>query len=343
MAKFTAAAGNDDDKPGRKSRKARKAAPAVSKPKTISVTGLASIYMSVADWIRVPRNPIQKANRASRRRNDHLRTFNDTHARVYMAQYPNGKRCKLDGHSRAHVWEHGLSDYVPSRVQVFIVPVKNDAEAEKYFRYFDSSEAGKNASDNVHGALKHHRVPTNSALFQNSRGIATPLGYAFEIFNSATSSTTHVATSKATVYDHVGAFKSQLVALDGLADRCGAIVPPMIAAFTLAHMKHGDKIVNFFERVCRKDGVKVGKKMDAVCAVETLLAERRGKAREEHLECVAQILGALDTYMLGQFERAEYAPKVNMQRIMSVDLRQYLLSDKSKRTGAGRGKKRFTR
>jgi hypothetical protein len=314
-----------------------------AKPKTINVTGLKSIYMTPADWIKVPANPIQKPNRASRRRNDHLRTFNETHARVYMAQYPNGKRCKLDGHGRSFVWEHELSDFIPSRVQVFIVPVKNDAEAEKYFRYFDSREAGKNASDNVHGALKHHDVPTNSAMFQSSNGIATPLGYAFEIFNAATSATTHVATSKATVYDHVSAFKEQLAALDDLADRCGSIKPPMIAAFVLAHMKHGDKIVSFFERVCKKSGVKMGRKMDPIFAVEKMLADRRGKAREEHLECVAQILGALDTYMLGAFERPEYAPKVNMQRIMSVDLRQYLVADKSKRTGAGRGKQRFTR
>jgi hypothetical protein len=83
--------------------------------------------------------------------------------------------------------------------------------------------------------------------------------------------------------------------------------------------------------------------MDPVFAVENMLRNRQGKAREEHLECVAQILGALDTYMLGVFERPDYAPKVNMQRIMSVDLRQYLVAERSKRTGAGRGKNRFTR
>jgi len=313
------------------------------KPKTIDVTRLKSIDMTPADWSKVPPNPIQKPNRAARRRNDHLRTFNETHARVYMAQYPNGQRCKLDGHGRSYVWDNGLSDFIPRRIQVFIVPVRNDEEAKQYFRYFDSREAGKNASDNVHGALKHHDVPTNSSLFQSSNGIATPLGYAFEIFNAATSSTTHVATSKATVYDHVGAFKEQLAALDELADRCGTVKAPLIAAFVLAHMKHGAKIIPFFERVCKKGGVKIGRKMDPVFAVEKMLAERRGKAREEHLECVAQILGALDTYMLGAFEKADYAPKVSMQRIMSVDLRQYLVAEKSKRTGAGRGKERFTR
>lgn len=313
------------------------------KPKTIKVDGLKSIYMTPADWIKIAPNPIQKPNRAARRRNDHLRTFNETHARVYMAQYPNGKRCKLDGHSRAYVWENGLSDLVPDKIQVFIVPVRNDAEAEKYFRFFDSREAGKNASDNVHGALKHHHIPTQSALFQSSNGIATPLGYAFEIFNAATSSTTHVATSKATVYDHVAAFKEQLAALDDLADRCGIVKPPMIAAFVLAHMKHGDKITPFFERVIKKSGVKIGKKMDPVFAVEKLLAERRGKAREEHLECVAHILGALDTYMEGNFTDVDYTPKVQIQRNGSVDLRQYLLREKSKRTGGGRGKNGFTR
>jgi len=313
------------------------------KPKMIDVTGLKSVYMSAADWIKVPPNPIQKSNRATRRRTDHLRTFNDSHARVHMAEYPDGRRCKLDGHGRSHVWENGLSDFIPRRVQVFIVPVRNDAEAEKHFRYYDSLEAKKNASDNVHGALKHHRVPTNSALFQSSTGIATPLGYAFEIFNAATSTTTHVATSKATVYDHISAFKEQLAALDDFAYRCGTIKSPMIAAFVLAHMKHGDKIVPFFERVCKKAGVKRGRKMDPVFAVEKMLAERRGTAREEHLECVAQILGALDTYMLGRFEQPDYEPKVNMQRIMSVDLRQYLLAEKSKRTGAGRGRSRIIR
>ncbi|NDF13407.1 MAG: hypothetical protein EB060_11425 [Proteobacteria bacterium] len=330
------------------SKSAKSKAPAAAKiaapkPKTIDVTGLKSIYMTPADWIKIAPNPIQKPNRASRRRNDHLRTFNETHARVYMAQYPNGRRCKLDGHGRSYVWANGLSDFIPRRIQVFIVPVKNDAEAEKYFRYFDSREAGKNASDNVHGALKHHSIPTNSSLFQSSSGIATPLGYAFEIFNAATSDTTHIATSKANVYDHVAAFREQLAALDELADRCGTVKPPMIGAFVLAHMKYGDKITPFFERVIKKMGVKIGKKMDPVFAVEKLLAERRGKAREEHLECVAQILGALDTYMLGNFTESDYEPKVQMQRIMSVDLRQYLTAMKSKRTGAGRGKARFTR
>lgn len=322
---------------------AAKTAIAKPAPKIINIARLKRIYMSPKEWIKVERNPIQKENRASRRKNAHLRIFNETHAQVHMAVYPDGHRRKIDGHGRAHIWENGLCDVIPRRIEVILHSVKNDAEAAQLFRYYDSPEAKKNASDNVHGAFRYHDVPTNSTMFQSSSGIATPLGYAFEIFNAATSSLKNVATSKANVYDHVGAFKDQLTALDGLASRCGSIKSPIIGAFMLAHMKYGEQIVPFFERVLNKNGVKIGKKMDPVYAVEKLIAERQGKAREEHLECVSQILGALATYMEGQFTNPDYVPKVNMQRSSSVDLRQYLLVEKARRTGAGRVKNRFTR
>ena len=56
-------------------------------------------------------------------------------------------------------------------------------------------------------------------------------------------------------------------------------------------------------------------------------------AGEDHKAAAAVILGALDTYMKGRYTNPDYVPAMNMQKIMTVDLQQYLLKEKTKRTG----------
>jgi len=310
------------------------------KPRVERVIDFKMIRMSVADWIKVPNNPLQKSTRASRPNATHLRAYDRQHQLVHMAVFPNGERRKLDGHGRGFVWEHLLSDAVPDHVQVICVPVKNDKEAGIEFWKYDGQKSAKRAEDYIFGSFKAHNIPTESTFFQRARGIKAALRYAFEVKNASMAQPT-VSTRQATIDDHVEAFAGALAALDAIDARFTAtkanpisFAGPVTMAFLLAFTKHGRGIVPFFEQLNDDNsGHTKGKMMDPFAAVKRFCSTTKIGAGEDHKAAAAVILGALDTYMKGRYTNPDYVPAMNMQKIMTVDLQQYLLKEKTKRTG----------
>lgn len=310
------------------------------KPKIMRIPTFRRIFMTVAQWIAVPNHFTQKEGRDTRPSATHLDHLDPKHAIVHMAVYPDGTREKLDGHGRARRWSDGTVDFVPDRVQVLCVPVKDKADSDRQFWHFDGKKACKRAEDYVYGALMRAQITANSKFFQIARGLATPLRYAFEVLNAATEKTT-VSNKNSTLDDHVGAFREALIALDEIDPRYTVtknnpctFAGALTTAFLLAYTKHGAVIVPFFKKLSDGDiGKTDGKLKDPYFAVKDFLRDFKIGAHEDHLEAVENILGALDTWMEGNYKHPNYEPKMDMQKIMRVDLSQYLLRKKAKRTG----------
>lgn len=306
-------------------------------PKKIDVKPLKIITMTPEQWHKVPANPYQKAKRAQRIKIAHLRQFVEEHATVRMGIYPDGKRCKIDAHTRGDIWINRpwLVDFIPTSLRVECYPVANDEEAAERFKRCDNRSTAKNASDDVHGSFRLHGIPTESRLFQNASNIKTPLQYAYEIVLTSTGVRPATALKDATIDDYVVMFKNALTALDTIDVSLSRLKAPFITAFLLAHIKHGDKVIPFFKRV--NDGThgrKLGKLMCPIAAVEQKRDRWVGGGRTKHRELVAQVLGALDTFMSrAGFRDPNYQPEVDMQKIMEVDLNHYLTRARAKRTG----------
>lgn len=333
-----------DDEPSKKAKKS--AATSRSKmPKSVDVDPIKVIWMTPKQWHHVPANPFQKKNRAKRTDVEHLRQYVEEHATVRMGIYPGGRRCKIDAHTRDDIWINRpwLVDYIPTRLRVECYHVRDDAHAAERFRRVDNRKSAKNAADDVHGAFRLHGIPTESRFFQSASNIKSSLNYAYDVVVSSTApaGALTVKSSKATIDDYVTLFREALAALDGLNVNRSRLSAPFITAFLLAYTKHGSDIIPFFFRVnAGTYGQKSGKQMCPVAAIERERDRWDGGGREKHMELVVQVLGALDTYMsAANFNADDYQPKVDMQKVMKVDLAHYLLRAKAKRTG----RTKFTR
>jgi hypothetical protein len=294
--------------------------------------------MTPEQWHNVPANPYQKANRAKRTNIAHLRNFVEEHATVRMGIYPDGRRCKIDAHTRDDIWINRpwLVDFIPARLRVECYAVADDAEAAARFKRCDNKKTAKNAADDVHGSFRLHGIPTESRFFQSASNIKTPLQYAYEIVANSTNPPGATTSLKAaTIDDYVIMFQDALIALDAINVSRSRLKAPFITAFLLAYIKHGADIIPFFTRVNEgTHGRKVGKLMCPIAAVEQKRDKWDSGGRTEHRELVAQVLGALDTFMKrANFRDPAYQPEMDMQKIMEVDLNHYLIRARAKRTG----------
>lgn len=300
------------------------------------------VRMTPEQWYYgVPRNPIQKVRRDTARKIDHLFKFRKEHATARMGIYPDGRTTKIDCHSRGRLWceEPELVDYIPRFITVECYPVRDDEHAAERFRVVDNKKTAKNAADDVHGSFKLRGVPTESKFFQSAANIKSPLSYAYSIVAASTLPADARPANKhdATIDEQVNVFYDALTALDGLDVNGGKMKAPFITAFLLAFTKHGNDILPFFKRInVGTFGRKEGKKMCPIAAIERERDLYVGKSGSSstHMELVTKILGALDNFMeAANFREDDYQPKVDMQKVMKVDLACYLLRDKAKRTG----------
>lgn len=347
-SKTPAEAGNNgDNNPSRKANKVS-AAQNRPRPKKVSVDAVRVIWMTPEEWAKVPPNPFQKENRAKRSNIEHLRHFVEEHATVRMGVYPDGRRCKIDAHTRCDIWQNRpwLVDFIPARLRVECFPVKDDADAADRFKRVDNRKSAKNAADDVHGSFRLAGVSTESVFFQNAANIKSGLTYAYgvvmaNLLSELSPQERAARLKKSTIDDQVQHFFDALNALDALNVNRAKLPAPFVTAFLVAYEKHGDDIISFFRRVNEgTHGVKQGKKMCPIAAIERERDLHVGGAQAKHMELVVKVLGALDRYMQGNFLSPEYQPKVNMQKIMTVDIDQYLVRDKARRTGRTIGRRR---
>lgn len=310
--------------------------------KTDSEGRMPVVEMTIEQWqLGVARNPYQKERRDTARDISHFFTFCKEHATVRMGIYPDGRVCKIEGHSRGRLYYYrpDLVDRLPKYLTVECVPVRDDAHAAARFNRVDNRKTAKNAADDVHGAFRLRGIPTTSKFFQNAANIKSALQYAYGVITESTEpAARNVPKNKATINDYVDLFADALVKLDGINVNTKKLLAPFITAFLLAYTKYGNDVLPFFARINNGSfGRKIGKLMCPIAAIERERDRWRGGGQQQHMELTAQVLGALDTYMeRANFATETYMPPVNMQRVMKVDLDQYLLRLKAKRTGRTR-------
>lgn len=337
---------------------AKKTDKAAHKPVKIETRKKEVRYMSVAEWHAVPSNPRQPRDQVLRAPKAlHLHTFiPNLHEEVYMAEDQHGNVWKLTAHTRGEVWYQGLSDAIPARVCVTVIPVRDEEEAGRLCLFYDSREAVNTSADLIHGALVYHGVPMTSPMFQTAKGMPTSLRYAYELALASLRMSKNKSTQqklanfppvrRATAIDFVGAFKSYLVALDAMqpGSRRGKTLlftGPLLTSYFLGASKHGvENIRSFFEKLHDGNcGVQKNGRRDPIAHVEWVLDKRVGQARHEHFQCVARILAALEVYMEGDFAardengKSTYQPKVSIGKDIMVDLDVYLVENNVRRSG----------
>jgi len=133
---------------------------------------MAVIKMSVKEWSVVPENPRQRdtTKRAKYARSKHLKEPHYIHRYVFAATRKGKLVCKLDGHARSYLWEHGqLPPPSDGIVEVMCVEVRSLKEAAAIYSKFDNPRAVESVSDSIYGFAKENKFGLASKLLSGCK------------------------------------------------------------------------------------------------------------------------------------------------------------------------------
>lgn len=226
--------------------------------------------MTAAEWAAVADNPRQRdtVSRASKAK--HLDVLEPTHTIVSIAELPDGKRFKLDGHTRAYKWQADPKLAPPFPLDVRVYVVADLAEVKRLYMHFDGKAAVETAADAVFGGMREARISPKSEFVRRAR-FAAALTAAYSYICGDLVKVSH--------YERVRYFHKQIRSLDTFVGATKRMCSPATCVYLMAHRKHGDAVNEFFLRFIKDEGVKDGKRRDCVQWFTELMSEYVKAAR----------------------------------------------------------------
>ena len=197
--------------------------------------------MTIPEWISIPSNPIQRntERRAKRATNNHLKVSEQTHQRVSMCVLPDGRKFKLDGHTRAYLWQS--KNLIPNFdfLYVDVYYVSDIEEAKRVYNLFDNQAAVETAKDKVSGFFRELGFsPKSQWLIDGSR----------------TSALTIAVGSSSNLNDNINKFINEIIIIDNYCIK--NVMSGMVAAMLLTTKKRGETAMAFFKEYQDGNGEK---------------------------------------------------------------------------------------
>lgn len=240
---------------------------------------IAVIPMSVADWLAVPDNPIQRNTEERAARAVHLKTFEPVHAEVSMAVLPDGSRFKIDGHTRAYKWASGEVENAPLHVDVKVYGCRNLAAVTKLYGRFDSKLAAETTRDQIEGAVRRAGISFTSAMLKGGKfanAVKRLHGEIFVYDPQRWSDPNAMA-------DAIWMFREELLLLDSVHPSPARFTTGVVQAALATFMAHGEEALPFWQAYAANAGQKSRTQMDAIQALwEALQVESRKRSMDAH-------------------------------------------------------------
>ena len=227
--------------------------------------------MPVSSWIAVADNPRQRDTETRAAKAKHLFKPTQSHTVVLAARLPDGTLIKLDGHTRAFLWQ---TEKVPRplAVNVVLYDVATLDEAKELYTHFDSDKAVERGAEKISGALRERDITPLSGLLKSGR-----ISQALRVarmglgFGRDTS-----------VYKTTELMDSPLRLLDSLMLGKATLSTGMVAAVLITLHKHGSAALPFWRAMIAGAGSKIDGEMDGIQAAYELQLWARGKYGESN-------------------------------------------------------------
>lgn len=271
---------------------------------------MAVISMSVTDWISVPDNPRQRntEKRAKIARVRHLSKYQKPHRVVFAAVKDGAILCKLDGHTRALLWESGILETPPDgRVEVVVFEVSGLQEAKELYDMCDSQSVSKKPSDNIFGACRELGFRLDSYLLR---------GCAFATQLKIASSGKKFSGD---VYKLVKDWKKELIALDQMAFTSKHTI---LISVMLTAIRHdgADVCGEFFNKLEGNEGVKSASGYDGIELLARTLDVRRAEGRTAGYDNLMNICGqawsAYEMWKKGNVRKTSNLPIADFTKVV---------------------------
>jgi hypothetical protein len=200
----------------------------------------------------------------------HLLSYSPTHAQVSMCILPDGRACKLDGHTRAYAWEQKLTEGIPTQLDVDVYHCLNEAQRLELYSHFDSPHAVEDSADMISGAFREHNINPTSTLFKTGKcSTAYKLAYAY--LNGFKS------PNNLDIYEVVGFMKSDIELLDAVAMNTTWFNTGVIAAALISIHKYGNAALDFWHKYSKNEGLKTNAGRDGVDQLREIINGMRSR------------------------------------------------------------------
>jgi hypothetical protein len=251
------------------------------------------VQMTPAQWAAVPEHPRQRNTAARSRLAKHLMALHPTHAKVDMVMMPDGRRFKVNGHTRSYLWQNGAVLPPPTLdVQCWIAETYS-AVLDLYVT-FDSKEAVESPMDRMYGAVREQGFEFQSDLLKSNR-FATSMLRAHEFL---------FGQSKGTTYAMVEYWKPEL----RLLDRCGPDRKRYLAGVGGAALctlrRYGPEAIEFWTKYSENAGLKLTGEMDPVQALDERITgfvrAKQTVGQHHQIKMLMTALSAFERYRRGE-------------------------------------------
>lgn len=219
------------------------------------------IKMDAAEFIAMPNHPAQRDTeyRAMAARRGHLKAPSVLHQSVAVAEMPDGRRYKLDGHTRAFLWENGFLPVPTELLQATVFYCHTTEALLRLYGAFDNAGAAKGPRDQVQSAYRLVGIRPLSPIFKTGGGIKSTLAHA-EGFAHGTGE----PVKSLDVVEAVDRWRAEIMALDTIGFAKSAFPSPYVCAALLIVNRDGPGALPFFQKMQVKAGRADGQVMDPV-------------------------------------------------------------------------------
>lgn len=231
------------------------------------------IQMSVENFISLPDNPRQRdtVRHAKKAIKGHLRFPSETQSVVAIACINGMPVCKLDGHTRAYLWENGELEVVNQTLTVQAYEVNSMEEACELYTHFDSTAAVEGSVDKLSGACKQSGLTLTSGLLSDHA-----FNTALKVAHNLGASSSH-----ATEYAIVQLWRPAIAEVDswGLPKTKfkGSGLVSLMLILAASPSVDASVAKEFFTKFNNGEGTKASGRKDGVQALEEHMMERRAK------------------------------------------------------------------
>lgn len=223
--------------------------------------------MSASDWVKVAENPRQRDTESRARRAKHLKAIHPTHSRVNLARLPTGEIYKLDGHTRAYLWDKGTLE-APTKVVADVWQCASIDDVKDLYGTFDSRAAVETTVDQVFGAVREGGLEFQSELLRSQR-FAGAMRVASEVLLGST------FTGGQSLYSLFEYWTPELLLLDECGPSRKRFHTGVAASALLTMRRFGPNAVGFWKSFAMGGGIKMNGERDAVQALEERMESMR--------------------------------------------------------------------
>ena len=229
---------------------------------------------TVDDWIALPNHPHQR-NTLRHANATHLKFAKQAdgavadHLRHVVAACLEGMYYKVDGHTRAYLWEQGKLPR-PAHLHVTIYQVATRAELDNLYKIFDSASAAKRQNDEVYAGFRECGLQLRSSRLRH--------GLLSDALNIALRGATRTQQDRqqpaVDLFRAVAVFKDELALLDTIDPQPTPFYSGVVAAALIGLTLYPqDRVLDFFDKINRKAGNRQAGRSDPVDAVLTVIQQ----------------------------------------------------------------------